>query len=172
MSDNNIPIKIAQEFKMNNLDNPLLRNDESSQLASKVAIIPQVRTALLDYQRHFAINPPADGAVLDGRDIGTVICPLAPVKLFVTANVEVRAKRRHNELEKLTGQTIDFQIVLKDLKSRDDRDMNRVTAPLRPADDSVILDTTDMSIDMAIQQAIERTDYVMKHHDKKLFVCI
>ena len=128
--------------------------------------------ALLDYQRQFAVNPPAGGAVLDGRDIGTVICPLAPVKLFVTASLEVRAKRRHSELEKLTGQIIDFQIVLDDLKSRDDRDMNRSTAPLKLASDSLMLDTTDMSVDMAIQHAIERTEYVMKHYDKKLFVCV
>ena len=110
--------------------------------------------------------------MLDGRDIGTVICPLAPVKLFVTASLEVRAKRRHSELEKLTGQIIDFQIVLDDLKSRDDRDMNRSTAPLKLASDSLMLDTTDMSVDMAIQHAIERTEYVMKHYDKKLFVCV
>jgi cytidylate kinase len=131
-----------------------------------------VRDALLNYQRQFAIFPPADGAVLDGRDIGTVICPLAPVKLFVTASVQVRAKRRHSELEKLTGHKIDFQIVYDDIQSRDERDMNRITAPLKPAFDSVILDTTEMSVDVAIAQAIERTEYVMNTQDKKLFVCV
>jgi CMP/dCMP kinase len=172
MINDYIAIKIAQEFKIDMLNNTTLRNDETSQLASKVATIPQVREALLYYQRQFALYPPADGAVLDGRDIGTVICPLAPVKLFVTATPEVRAKRRHSELEKLFGKTIDFQTVLDDLKSRDERDINRLTSPLKPASDSIILDTSNMSIDTAINQAIERTDYVMKTYDKKSFVCV
>jgi cytidylate kinase len=167
-----IAIRVAQNLTVDKLDNPLLRNDESSMLASKVAVIPEVREALLDYQRHFAIYPPADGAVLDGRDIGTVICPLAPVKLFVTASAEIRAKRRHSELESLSGQKIDFQTVLSDIISRDNRDINRKTAPLKPAPDSVLLDTTEMSVDNAIAKAIALTENVMNTQDRKLFVCV
>jgi CMP/dCMP kinase len=172
MTQKLIAIQAAQNLTADTLNNPLLRNDESSMLASKVATIPEVREALLDYQRNFAIFPPGSGAVLDGRDIGTVICPLAPVKLFVTASAEIRAKRRHSELETLLKQKIDFAIVLSDIQSRDARDMNRKTAPLKPAPDSVLLDTTTMSIDDAIATAIERTQSVMNTNDRKLFVCI
>ncbi len=172
MTQKLIAIQAAQNLTADTLNNPLLRNDESSMLASKVATIPEVREALLDYQRNFAIFPPADGAVLDGRDIGTVICPLAPVKLFVTASAEIRAKRRHSELETLLQQKIDFAAVLSDIQSRDARDMNRETAPLKPAFDSILLDTTTMSVDDAIATAIERTQNVMNRNDRKLFVCV
>lgn len=172
MTEKFTAIRMAQNFTVSKLDNPLLRNDESSLLASKVATIPEVRDALLDYQRNFAIYPPADGAVIDGRDIGTVICPLAPVKLFVTASAHVRAKRRHSELEKLSGQSIDFYTVLADIQSRDERDMNRKVAPLKPAPDSVTLDTTEMSINDAITQAIQLTEHVINTQDSKNFVCI
>ncbi len=172
MCDNRIAIMAAQNFTVDKLNNPLLRNDESSMLASKVAIIPQVREALLEYQRHFALYPPSAGAVIDGRDIGTVICPLAPVKLFVTASANVRAKRRHNELEKLLAKKMNFETVLSDILARDDRDMNRATAPLKPAHDSVVLDTTEMSINDAISQAIALTHHVMNTQDHKNFVCV
>lgn len=172
MTQKVIAIQVAKTLTADTLCNPVLRNDESSMLASKVATIPEVRDALLDYQRNFAIFPPAEGAVLDGRDIGTVICPLAPVKLFVTASAEIRAKRRHSELEKVFQKKIDFATVLSDIQSRDARDMSRETAPLKPAFDSILLDTTTMSIDDAIATAIERTQNVMNTYDRKLFVCV
>ena len=171
MVDANIAINAARHFTADRLDNPILRNDESSSLASKVATIPAVREALLEFQRNFAVNPPANGAVLDGRDIGTIICPLAPVKLFVTASVEVRAHRRHKELETLNGYKIDYQKVLSDLQERDQRDTNRATAPLKTASDAVILDTSTMSVQDAIARAIELTNTVMRQRDRQ-FVCV
>lgn len=164
-------IHVSQNFPAEILSNADLRTDEASSLASKVATIPQVRDALLDFQRDFAISPPADGSVLDGRDIGTVICPLAPVKLYITATVEVRAERRHKELEQILNREIDIDNVLEDLKARDARDMNRMMAPLKAADDAVILDTSKMSIDAAIAKAITLTQSVMQQKDKT-FVCI
>ena len=136
-------------------DDDLARNDlrtaDVAQAASKVAAIPEVRAALLDFQRAFAAR--AGGAVLDGRDIGTVICPEAPVKLFVTASAEARAKRRYDELIE-RGHEASLEHVLSDVKERDARDMNRPDAPLRPADDAMHLDTTMLSIDEAVARAI------------------
>ncbi|MFT6083707.1 MAG: cytidylate kinase [Alphaproteobacteria bacterium] len=171
LSNNDIAINIAKNFNADCLNYPELRNDTSSQLASKVATIPQVREALLDFQRNFAIAPPADGSVLDGRDIGTVICPLAPVKLFITASAFVRAQRRHKELEGMLGEKVNFDKVLHDLQERDARDANRSVAPLKAAADAVTLDTTQMSVNDAILQAIKLTQAVM--HDKnRQFSCI
>jgi len=164
-------IKVAQSFSTQRLDDPILRSDHSSQLASKVAVIPEVREALLDFQRNFAIAPPADGAVLDGRDIGTVICPLAPVKLFITADATIRAQRRHKELETRLNQKVDFDGVLQDLKTRDARDMKREIAPLKPAQDALILDTSEISINDAISQAVQLTHKIMSDKDRS-FACI
>ncbi|MDP4992358.1 MAG: cytidylate kinase [Marivita lacus] len=146
------PITAAQSLVAGDLDNPDLRSAEVAQAASRVAVIPEVRAALLDFQRAFARR--SGGAVLDGRDIGTVICPRAEAKLFVTASAEVRAQRRLAELTEGGFQT-DFDTVLADVQARDDRDMNRADAPLRPAEDAVILDTSDLSIDAAIAAAID-----------------
>lgn len=146
------PITAAQNLVAGDLDNPDLRTAEVAQAASRVAVIPEVRAALLDFQRAFARR--SGGAVLDGRDIGTVICPRAEAKLFVTASAEVRAQRRLAELTEGGFQT-DFDTVLADVQARDDRDMNRADAPLRPAEDAVILDTSDLSIDAAIAAAID-----------------
>lgn len=146
------PITAAQTLVAGDLDNPDLRTAEVAQAASRVAVIPEVRAALLDFQRAFARR--SGGAVLDGRDIGTVICPRAEAKLFVTASAEVRAQRRLAELTEGGFQT-DFDTVLADVQARDDRDMNRADAPLRPAEDAVILDTSDLSIDAAIAAAID-----------------
>ncbi len=146
------PITAAETLVAGDLDNPDLRTAEVAQAASKVAVIPEVRAALLDFQRAFARR--SGGAVLDGRDIGTVICPRAEAKLFVTASAEVRAQRRLAELTEGGFQT-DFDTVLADVQARDDRDMNRADAPLRPAEDAVILDTSDLSIDAAIAAAID-----------------
>ena len=128
-----------------------LRTAEVAQAASKVAVIPEVRAALLDFQRAFARR--AGGAVLDGRDIGTVICPQAEVKLFVTASAEVRGKRRYDELV-VRGDTITLDDVIEDVRARDARDMERVEAPLKPAEDAHVLDTSALSISDAVAEAI------------------
>ena len=128
-----------------------LRTAEVAQAASKVAVIAEVRAALLDFQRAFARR--AGGAVLDGRDIGTVICPQAEVKLFVTASAEVRGKRRYDELVG-RGDTITLDDVIEDVRARDARDMERVEAPLKPAEDAHVLDTSALSISDAVAEAI------------------
>ncbi|SMX30176.1 Cytidylate kinase [Pelagimonas phthalicica] len=144
-------IAAAQGLQPEDLENDSLRTPEVAQAASKVAAFPEVRAALVDFQRAFARR--AGGAVLDGRDIGTVICPQAEAKLFVTASAEVRAKRRFDELA-AKGLADDYEAVLRDVRERDDRDMNRSDAPLKPAADAVLLDTSDLSIDEAVRQAI------------------
>ncbi len=124
-----------------------LRNEQVGAAASVVAAIPEVRAALLDVQRAFARKGP--GAVLDGRDIGTVVCPEAEVKLFITASPEVRARRRQAELG-----AADYETVLTEIRARDERDSKRATAPLVAAADAVTLDTSDMDIAAAIAEAI------------------
>lgn len=124
-----------------------LRNERVGAAASQVAVIPAVREALLQLQRDFARRPP--GAVLDGRDIGTVVCPDADVKLYVTASPEVRARRRQMELG-----AADFEMVLAEIRARDARDSQRATAPLTAAADAVTLDTSEMSVDEAIAAAV------------------
>lgn len=138
------------------VDDPDLAGDEAAQAASKVAALSEVREALLGLQRDFAHNPPADagGAVLDGRDIGTVVCPDADIKLFVTAEVDVRAARRHKELLNRHEISI-YARVLQDLKERDARDSARQVAPMRPADDAFVLDTSDMDADEAFAEALK-----------------
>ena len=137
------------------LDAGNLRTPTVAQAASQVAAIPEVRAALTDFQRSFARR--AGGAVLDGRDIGTVICPEAQVKLFVTASAEVRAERRFLELTR-SGHKVDRDEVLADVKARDFRDMNRADAPMKPADDAVMLDTSTMSVDEAIAAAVAEVE--------------
>ena len=129
-----------------------LRNAEVAQTASKVAVLPEVRAALVDFQRGFAARD--GGAVLDGRDIGTVICPDAQVKLFVTASDQVRAERRFLELS-ARGDDVTLDGVLADVRARDARDRNRDAAPLKPARDAVLLDTSEMTIEQAVAAAIE-----------------
>ncbi|MDG4649526.1 d(CMP) kinase [Roseibacterium sp. SDUM158017] len=128
-----------------------LRGPDVAQAASKVAAIPEVRAALVDFQRAFARR--AGGAVLDGRDIGTVICPEAEAKLFVTASAEVRAERRHRELLE-RGHQISLQEVLSDVRERDARDAGRSAAPMVAAEDAVVLDTSTLSIEDAVAAAI------------------
>ncbi|CUW37688.1 cytidylate kinase [Magnetospirillum sp. XM-1] len=131
-----------------------LRIDAAAQAASKVASIPGVRAALLDFQRRFAATPPGSkGAVLDGRDIGTVVCPEAGVKLFVTASVEKRAERRLKELQE-KGLGAIYGTVLADMRERDERDTNRAVAPLVPAQDAAVLDTSDLDADQAFAAAL------------------
>ncbi|MFN3076645.1 MAG: (d)CMP kinase [Alphaproteobacteria bacterium] len=140
----------AQGIRPENLDDPALRSDEAAGLASRVAAIPEVRSALLDFQRRFAAAPPdgAGGAVLDGRDIGTVVCPKADAKLFVTASLEIRAGRRARELRERGIAAIEG-LVLQEMRERDARDSGRSTAPLAPAGDAFVLDTTDMDAEAA-----------------------
>jgi cytidylate kinase len=137
---------------------PDLRSDVGGQAASKVAAVPGVRAALLDFQRRFAAAPPDGkaGAVLDGRDIGTVVCPDAAIKLFVTASVEERARRRVKELRQRGFAGIE-SAVLQEMKDRDARDAERSAAPMRPAADAWVLDTSDLDADAAFAAAL---DYV------------
>ncbi len=139
------PVAAAQSLAPEDLARDDLRSLEAGQAASRVAVIPEVRAALLEFQRRFARRP--GGAVLDGRDIGTVICPAAEVKLYVTASAEVRAHRRWLEVGG------DAARVLAEVQERDARDMGRADAPLRPADDALILDTSDLSIEDAVARA-------------------
>ncbi|SMO88370.1 (d)CMP kinase [Ruegeria faecimaris] len=152
------PVSAAQTLTAEDLDQGDLRTAEIAQAASKVAVIPEVRAALVDFQRAFARR--AGGAVLDGRDIGTVICPRAEVKLFVTASAEVRAERRFLELD-AKGHEVTRSQVLADVRERDARDAERSTAPMKPAEDAVILDTSDLSIDAALARAIEVIEPVL-----------
>ncbi|MFD2173190.1 (d)CMP kinase [Rhodobacter lacus] len=139
------PVEAARALSPEDLARDDLRTMEAGQAASKVAVIPEVRQALLDYQRDFARR--AGGAVLDGRDIGTVICPDAEVKLFVTASAEVRAHRRWLEVGGEEAQ------VLAEVRARDERDMTRADAPLKPAADAVLIDTSGMSVEAAVAAA-------------------
>ena len=145
------PVAAARALVPEDLDSDALRTPEIAQEASKVAALPEVRAALVDFQRSFAAR--AGGAVLDGRDIGTVICPAAQVKLFVIADAVVRARRRLAELTEKGIQTT-FEGVLADVQARDERDMGRVDAPLRAADDAVEIDTTEMKIADAVAAAV------------------
>jgi cytidylate kinase len=128
-----------------------LRSEEVGAAASQVAVIPEVRAALLDLQRDFARKKP--GAVLDGRDIGTVVCPNADVKLYITASPEVRAERRLKELNDRSG-SFSYAEILAEIRMRDARDSQRVTAPLEAADDAIIIDTSRMTIEEAVKAAI------------------
>jgi CMP/dCMP kinase len=134
------------------LGDPALKTDTIGQAASVISVFAGVRAALLDFQRDFASHPP--GAVLDGRDIGTVICPNADVKIFVVASPEVRAKRRAQEIL-ARGAAVDEAAVLADIKSRDERDRNRAAAPLKPAPDARLLDTSQLDIEGAVRAAID-----------------
>ena len=147
---------VAAAVEPGSLADPALLSGEIGQAASKVSVHPSVRAALLAYQREVA----AAGAVLDGRDIGTVICPDAPVKLFVDADAEVRARRRFEELRSY-GHDVTQDGVLADLRERDHRDMSRATAPLKPAADAHLLDTTHLSIDAAVSAAVSIVDAVL-----------
>jgi cytidylate kinase len=144
------PEEAARAVVPEDLERDGLRTQAVAELASRVATIPEVRAALVAFQRDFARRD--GGAVLDGRDIGTVICPDAEVKLFVTASAECRAERRYREL-KDAGQPASLADVLDEVRKRDARDMGRADAPLRPADDAVMIDTTEMTIDEAVAVA-------------------
>jgi CMP/dCMP kinase len=133
------------------LDDPALRDRGLSEAASIVARIPAVRAAILSYQRTFACRP--EGAVLDGRDIGTVVCPDADVKLYVTASAEVRAERRYRERIS-RGETATLEAVLEEIRTRDERDAGREISPMRPASDAFLLDTSNLDIEAAFDTAV------------------
>ena len=145
------PVQAARALRIEDIERDGLRDPDVSLKASEVAANPEVREALVAFQRSFARRD--GGAVLDGRDIGTVICPDADAKLFVTARPSVRAARRHSELER-SGHESDFVDVLQEMAQRDARDRERDDAPLRQAEDAVELDTSDMTLDEALEAAI------------------
>ncbi|WP_347093950.1 (d)CMP kinase [Sphingomonas parapaucimobilis] len=145
----------ACSFDDSLLADPSLRDDETGKLASVVSAHPLVRAALLQRQKRFAQQP--GGAILDGRDIGTVIAPDADAKLFVKASSQVRARRRHNELVK-NGADVSFEKVLADIRARDERDSGRATAPLTQAADAAALDTSSLTIEAAVARAIQFVD--------------
>ena len=142
--------KIAASLDLTDFDEAELRTAGAGQAASQVAAVPEVRAALLDLQRAFANQP--GGAVLDGRDIGTAICPNADVKLWVDAAVEERARRRQAELAD-AGQSLTLEEMIAQLKARDSRDAGRADAPMLRADDAHLIDTTDLTIDAAVEKA-------------------
>jgi len=143
---------VAEKLDLGMLDREVLSAHEIGEAASKIAVMGKVRKVLVDAQRSFAQKEP--GAVLDGRDIGTVVCPDAEVKLYVTASPEKRAERRHREVGE-KGHGIDYDRILADIIKRDERDMGRSDSPLRPAEDAHLIDTSEMSIDIAFRTALE-----------------
>jgi len=153
------PLVAAKSLCPDDLKVSGLRRPEVALAASEVAILVDVRKELLAFQRSFSRRE--GGAVLDGRDIGTVICPKAEFKLFVTANVDVRADRRYRELRS-TGTDITLEQVLLDVLARDARDADRATAPMIPAKDAVVIDTSELSVDEAISDAISLVQNGMK----------
>lgn len=140
----------ARQLDLGEMDREILSQHAIGEAASQVAVIPAVRQALVEKQREFARTLP--GAVLDGRDIGTVVCPDADVKLYVTATAQVRAQRRLAEIE-ARGGSAEFAQILADIEKRDSRDMGRADSPLRPANDAHLLDTSEMDIETAFQAA-------------------
>ena len=150
--DNEADALAGCDFTAALLDDPELRSEETGGLASRVSVHPAVRQALYERQRAFATQP--GGAVIDGRDIGTVIAPDAEVKLFVTASREARAMRRFIELRD-QGREITLEQVTRDIRQRDNRDSKRATAPLTAADDAILLDTSELSREEAVAEAIE-----------------
>lgn len=152
LTDREAAAHVAQTLDVTHLDDPRLRGAAMGEAASVISAYQPVRDALLAFQRQLAAQPP--GAVLDGRDIGTVVCPHADVKLFITATPEERARRRHLELLR-RGETAEYATILDEIRRRDERDMNRSTAPLKPADDAITLDTTHLDADAAFRAALD-----------------
>ena len=151
LADEARAVAVAMELDPEKFGNPALKTQVVGEAASVVSAFPKVRQALVNFQRQFAADPP--GAVLDGRDVGTVICPHADVKIFVVANPEVRARRRTLEA-RARGEEADEVAVLADIIKRDERDQNRPVAPLRPALDAHMLDNSDLDIEAGVRAAI------------------
>lgn len=143
------PIVAAQSLDSKDLDKYDLQKQEIAQAASEIALIPEVRAALLKFQRDFSQKMP--GAVLDGRDIGTIVCPDAKIKIFLTASLEARAKRRYIELYK-NDQKINFKRILEQIRERDERDQTRSSSPMVAASDAKIFDTSELSINEAVDE--------------------
>ena len=150
LDDEQVAEEMARELDLGGLDRSVLSRHEIGEAASKIAVMSSVRRALVEAQQAFSRREP--GTVLDGRDIGTVVCPHAPVKLYVTASPEVRARRRFDEIIAGGGEA-DFEVIFADVKKRDERDMGRADSPLRPADDAHLLDTSEMCIEAAFLAA-------------------
>lgn len=142
-------------YKPADSDNPAIRTDAVGSMSSQISAHPAVRYQILDLQRNFAKNAPGNGAILDGRDIGTVVCPQADVKFFVTADTEIRAQRRFKELQS-KGISVTYDAVLADMRARDARDAGRETAPMKPAPDAVILDTSALTAAQVLETALTR----------------
>ena len=159
LDDETVAERTALTLDLAGLDRAVLARHEVGEAASKVAVMPAVRRALVEAQRGFAGKEP--GTVLDGRDIGTVVCPDAQVKLYVTASPEVRARRRYDEIV-ASGNAADFDAVFADVKTRDERDMGRADSPLKPAEDAHLLDTSEMGIEAAFQAAKSIIDAALK----------
>ena len=152
--DENQFVKLCAEFDITLTTSPLIRSERVAEMASFVAAVPVVRAALLNLQRQFAAAPPEpNGAILDGRDIGTVVLPDADIKFFIDANIHIRAKRRTKELLQ-AGQSVMFRDVLSDMQERDKRDRSRSAAPLRLADDAIVIDTSSMDADDVMALAL------------------
>lgn len=151
--------KMALELDLAGLDRSVLSRHEIGEAASKIAVMTPVRRALVKAQQRFATREP--GTVLDGRDIGTVVCPEAPVKLYVTASADVRARRRYDEILANGGHG-DYDAIFAEVKKRDERDMGRADSPLKPAEDAHLLDTSEMSIEAAFQAARTIIDAALK----------
>ncbi len=150
LDDEAVAERVALAIDLGGLDRAVISRHEIGEAASKIAVMPAVRRALVEAQRRFSLREP--GTVLDGRDIGTVVCPQAAVKLYVTASPEVRARRRYDEII-AGGGVADFDAVFADVRKRDERDMGRADSPLKPADDAHLLDTSEMSIEAAFRAA-------------------
>ena len=161
LDDETVAEAVALNLNLAGLDRTVLSRHEIGEAASKVAVMSKVRRALVLAQQRFATKEP--GAVLDGRDIGTVVCPEAPVKLYVTASAEVRARRRYDEMM-ANGNAADYETVLADVKKRDERDMGRADSPLKPAEDAHLLDTSEMSIEAAFRAARDLIDAALKRN--------
>lgn len=153
--DSALAIDAARTLSADDLAAPDLATEAIGQAASIVSAVPEVRAALLDYQRNFAAHP--KGAVLDGRDIGTVICPDADVKLFITATAEIRAERRFKQQQAIDPKA-SYNAVLADIRQRDERDMNRSAAPLKAAENAITLDTSQMGIAEVLARSIDITE--------------
>src|SRR6202040_821810 len=162
LTDEMLAVSAALELDPEKFGDPALKTQKVGEAASVVSAIPKVREVLLNFQRQFAADPP--GAVLDGRDIGTVICPHADVKIFVMADARVRARRRTLEA-RARGEDADEAAVLADILKRDERDQNRSTAPLRRADDAHVLDNSDLDIEAGVRAAIAIVDAVRAAQD-------
>ncbi len=154
---------LALSLTSDQLEDPSLRGDEAAQAASKIAVHPKVRQALLDYQRSFAENPSSglQGTLLDGRDIGTRICPQADLKLFITADVEIRAQRRVKELQE-RGIPCIYASVLKEMVERDARDTERKDSPLKPAEDAFVINTSTLSPEQVFDAAVHLIEHTLR----------